>query len=272
MRNRKKYMVLLLVALFAAGAAGCADPIVSYPLEAAKSVGDESGSAERTKEKKTFAADDFDSIQVSAEAMDIYVTKSADQTAYAELVTTEAIRNRMTFESSIESRVLKLRVDEETNTAIFLDEGMAGERKLLISLPDETYEAVKINNAFGSIEAEDLQAGQWDIEMAAGEIRLNRISGAMQLEADAGNIAVEGIRLDHDLSARTEAGDIYVHLAESPKAATVNLRSRLGSVSENLQDMQYTAKSENRTAGSIGSNGYALDASTNVGDITVDAR
>jgi DUF4097 and DUF4098 domain-containing protein YvlB len=272
MRNRKKRMALLMVALFALGAAGCAAPIPSDPREAAFSfIGEEAGSGERTQEKKTFAADEFDSIQVSAEAMDIYVTKSADQTAYAELVTTEAIRSRITFESFIETRVLNLRVDEETNTAIFPDEGLADERKLLIALPDETYELVRIKNEFGSIEAADLQADQWDIDLAAGEIRLNRISGAMRLKADAGNIAVEGIRLDHDLSARTEAGNIYVHLTESPQAATVNLRSRLGSVSEDLKDLQYTVKSENRTAGSIGSNGYSLDASASVGDIRVDA-
>jgi DUF4097 and DUF4098 domain-containing protein YvlB len=266
----KRFVVAAI--LLAASLTGCtSEDIDEDRREPADFISEATKSGESSVDKKSFDAGEFDSIQLSAEAMDIYVTKSAGQAAYVELITTEAIRKRMTFESSIDARVLKLQVNEEIRATVFPDKEMAGKRKLLISLPDKSYGTVKIRNNIGNIVAENLQADAVEIELDAGDIRLNRISGQMRLASEAGDIIVEGVRLNRDLSARTKAGDVYVHFAESPQDANINLGTQLGSVTSDLEDVSYTQNSDNRKIGTIRKGGHTLDVSTEVGNITIDA-
>ncbi len=273
MRTYRKIFIPLAAGLLAAGLAGCADSAASFESGIENSViGAGSGSGELIREKKSFAAESFGSIQVSAAALDIALAKSPDDKAHAELVIDKDLQDRIDFETSIQSGELNLQVREETKATVFPEKGMAGERKLLISLPDKTYERIGIRNQFGNIDAGDLQAGILDIGLDAGEIRLNRVSGEMRLEVGAGNIAVEGIRLDHDLTARTQAGDIDVQLAEAPPAAELDLRTQLGSVTADLGGIQYTESSDNRKAGAIGAGGRKLEASAAAGDISVGVK
>ncbi|WP_424767410.1 hypothetical protein [Paenibacillus sp. sgz302251] len=59
---------------------------------------------------------------------------------------------------------------------------------------------------------------------------------------------------------------------ESPKTAIVNLKSEAGEVTANLEEVQYDVNSSNEKMGTIGSGGFRLEALTNVGAISVDAK
>jgi hypothetical protein len=59
---------------------------------------------------------------------------------------------------------------------------------------------------------------------------------------------------------------------ESPKAADVNLRSEIGEVTADLEQIEYSVNSTNKKVGTIGSKGFRLDASTNVGAVLVDTK
>ncbi len=273
MKNYQKTSLLLAIAIFAAVLPGCtnAETPITGKVETSV-IGEGSGSGELTKESKSFKAYDFDSIHVRARAMEIYVTKSSNDLAKVELLTDKAIDHRFTFDASVQSRKLTLNVDEDAKSSYFSIKGQKGERKLLIALPDKLYDQVTIKNEFGRIEAADLKASSVDLKIDAGTIRVNRVSGKMQLETNAGGIEVEGISLDNDLSARTDVGEITIHLNESPKAAIVDLKSEIGDVKADLEDVQYSVNSTNEKIGTIGSDGSRIDAYTSVGTILVDSK
>lgn len=273
MRNYQKTSLVLAIAIFAAGLAGCANSVTSLTGKVETSViGEGSGSGELARETKSFSSSEFDSILVNARAMEIYVTKRSDDLVEVELLTDKAIENRFTLDASVQSRELNLNVKEDAKTFDFSSTGQKGERKLLISLPDKIYDQVTIKNEFGLVEATDMKAGTVDIKLDVGVIRLNGVSGKMRLETEAGEISVEGISLENDLSAKTDIGEINIHLKESPQDAIVDLKSDIGEVTADLEQVQYSVNSANQKAGTIGSKGFRIDANTNVGDILVDTK
>ncbi|WP_019003885.1 DUF4097 family beta strand repeat-containing protein [Cohnella laeviribosi] len=271
MRNDVKMLLLLTIFILTSVASGCANSTVTWSGKVEESViGAKSGSGELTREIKSFASKEFDSIRVNAEAMEIEVTRSSGHDAKVELLTDKAIENQFTFDAAIQSRELIIRIDEETK--YYTIKGQRGERKLRISLPDQIYGQVVIETQFGFVDAADLKARSVDIMLSAGEIRLNRVSGNLLLKTEAGKITALGIDPANDISARTEAGDIDIVLDRSPKAVVVNLKSELGSVGTNLKNMEYTVQSANQIIATIGSNGTRIDAHAQVGDVLVHTK
>jgi len=271
MRRHQKRKMLFATAILAIGLlAGCS----SLPENVSNSViGEGSGSGEViTLEKKSFQADEFDRIHVSAKAMEIYVTKGSSDVAEAELLVNESISSRFTFDATVKSRVLKLDVDEKGKLFDQSFKGQKGERKLVISLPDKIYNELTIKNEFGLVEASDLKMDNVDIKLSAGTIRLDGVYATMNVETNAGEIIVEGISLENDLTAKTDAGEISIHLNESPKAAQISLVSEVGEVTADLEHIEFSDNSRNKKTGTIGSNGYVIDASTAVGAILVDVK
>jgi len=271
MRRHQKRKMLFATAILAIGLlAGCS----SLPENVSNSViGEGSGSGELiTQEKKSFKSDEFESIHVSAKAMEIYVSKGTDDQAEVELLVDDSIASRFTFDASIKSGVLKVDVDEKGKLYDQSFNGQKGERKLIISLPDKIYNELTINNEFGLVEASDLKMDSVDIRLSAGTIKLNGVYAKMNVETNAGEIIVEGISLENDLTAKTDAGEIAIHLNESPKAAEIRLASEVGEVTADLEHIEFSDKSRNKKIGTIGSKGYVIDASTAVGTIVVDVK
>lgn len=98
---------------------------------------------------------------------------------------------------------------------------------------------------------------------------MSKIEGTMNLETEAGDIQVDQIRLDHDLTAKASAGAIRIRLSEAPKAAAVDLRSEVGKVTADLNKLDADRQSRNRLSGTIGKGGPRLEATTAAGAIFV---
>ena len=273
MKTNKKWVGVLALVIAVVGLTGCENPVTSLTGNLEKSViGEGSGAGELvSKEQKTFEATAFDSVHISAQAMAIVVTRSSGNNAEVELLADKAISSQFTFDASVKAKVLNVKV-EENGKKFNLSDDQRGERKLLISLPDKLYEQVTIKNNFGRIEAADLNANGVKIDLDAGEIRMSRVLGTMNLEAKSGAIFVDGIRLEKDLTAKTDVGEIAIHLNESPRNAEISLKSEIGNVRADLDDIQFDANASNKKTGAIGSKGPRLNASTNVGSIEVDAN
>lgn len=272
MRKYKKMSAstLIAVTLFAAVVAGCS----ALPENLSKAViGEGSGSGDSVRiGKKSFQSDEFDSIDVNTQAMEIYVTRGAGKEAEAELIVDSAIQKRFTFEAEVKSRVLQLDVNEEDKPTIGFNKGQEGERRLNISLPDQIYDKLTITNNFGLVEASDVKAKQVNIQIDAGAIRLDSVSGDMNLETDAGEIVVNRISLENDITAKTDAGQIEIHLKESPKAAQLELVSEVGEVNADLENVRYSQHTSTKKMGAVGSGGPRINAYTSVGRIVVDTN
>jgi len=268
---------LLLIALLAIGLIGCSnivDVVNQLPENRDLSfIGPNSGTGELVSSgNDTFEASEFESIEVSADAMAIYVTRSINNKAEVELLIDNSIDNHFTYKASISSNTLKIDVDEATNTFDFAKSNQKGERKLLISLPEKLYKKVNISNEIGIIEAAELQANSVKINSDVGTIRLSEVAGEMNLTIDVGEITVDGFLLDNDLSIKAEVGEVMVHLNEAPEAAAINLTSEIGEVTAELDHIDFSKNSTNKKMGTIGTDGPRLDIQTEVGSILVDIK
>ncbi|WP_372631089.1 DUF4097 family beta strand repeat-containing protein [Cohnella sp.] len=272
MKKGRNSAKLFAIIVLATALTACGDLANSLTEEVRESVvGEGSGSGKLASlEKRSFAASEFDKMEVQTEAMEIQVTPGSGDSAEVELLADGALESRLSFEANVESGVLKVQVKEKSKSGILKDQ--RGERKLRIALPDKTYSSVTIRNAFGAVEASGVKTGQADIRIDAGKIRMNGVTGQLNLEANAGEIVVEGIGLNDDVKARTDAGRIAIHLDESPKDASFHLDSEDGQVKLNLEQVEYSKQSMNKIVGKLGSNGYLIDAYAAVGEIVVDVK
>jgi len=273
MRTNKKMVCVLALVIALVGLTGCSDPVTSLTGNLEKSViGEGSGAGDLvSKGQKTFEVAAFDNVYISAQAMAIVVTRSSGNNAEVEFLADKEISSKFTFDASVKSKVLNVKV-EENGKKLNLSDDQRGERKLLISLPDKLYEQVTIKNNFGRVEAADLNANDVNIDLDAGEIRMSRVLGNMNLEVNTGAIVVDGIKLEKDLTAKTDVGEIAIHLSESPKNAEISLKSDIGNVRADFDGIRFDTNASNKKTGTIGSKGPHLNASTNVGSIVVDAK
>ncbi len=272
MRTIRKAVTVLAVLAGAAFLASCTSETALVAEKVIPvTIGDESGTGEPVKEKKSFASAEFDSIQVISMAMEVYVTKTNSDRAVVELDTDQAIRNPIVLEASIQNRELDIRVKEKAKYRLW-DNNQSGTRKLTISLPAKVYNHIRLKNDFGLVNASDIQARNVSILQNSGTIRIARVHGDMVLETANGDIIVDDIRLDSDLSARTDVGDIRIQLNDAPQAAKLNLSSTFGIVTSKLQDVRYSENDRSQKVGTIGSEGFRIEAHAEIGDILVSTK
>ncbi|PRX74373.1 putative adhesin [Cohnella sp. SGD-V74] len=272
MKKGRNSAKLFAIIVLAASLTACGDLAGSFTEEVQGNViGAGSGSGKLVSlEKQAFAADGFDELQVRTEAMVIHIAKGSGDKAEVELLADDSLRDRLAFGAEVESGVLKVEVEEKAKAGVLKDQ--RGERTLRIVLPDKAYRSLTIRNTFGAIEASGVKTELADIRIDAGSIRLSGVGGQLNLEANAGEIVVEDLVLSGDVKARTDVGKIAIHLSESPTDASFNLDSEVGEVKLNLEQVEYGQQASNKKVGTIGSNGYRIDAYTAVGEIVVDVK
>lgn len=270
MRKAPNVAKILATAVLAVAITGCGEATSAVSNFA---IGEGSGSGELVSlGKKAFEQGEFDTLDVRTEAMEVYVETGPVDKAEVELLADDTIENKFRFDAQVQSGALTVKVEEDAKSINLSRKGQAGERKLRITLPDEVYKHIRIQNNFGQVQADDVRAEAVDIKVDAGKIGVNRGSGALKLEANAGEIVVEGIRLEQDVQARTDVGEIVIHLTEHPQEAEINLSSEVGTVRANLESFDFSTDKSNKKVGSLGKSGAKLDASTSVGGIVVDVK
>ncbi|RED85582.1 DUF4097 family beta strand repeat-containing protein [Cohnella phaseoli] len=271
MRKKRNSAKLFAILVMATALTACGDLASSVTGEVQQSVmGDNSGSGKLVSvEKRSYTQDEFEELEVSAQAMEIRIERSTGERAEVELLVDDTLRDRFEFEAKVDSGLLKVTVEEKSKNS-FKDQ--TGARKLRISLPDKMYQKLKVNNAFGSVEASDVQTKAADIRIDAGNIRVKAVTGKLELEANAGEIVVEGIALADDLKARTDVGRIAIHLSESPQDAGFKLESEVGEVKVELDQVEYSKQAANKKVGTIGTPNVQIDAYAAVGEIVVNTQ
>ena len=271
MRKKRNNAKLFAILVMATALTACGDLAGSITEEVQQTVmGDDSGSGKLVSvEKRSYAQDEIEELEVSAQAMEIRIESSADELAEVELLADDALRDRFAFEAKVESGLLKVKIEEKSGLSI---KDRTGARKLRISLPDKMYRKLKVRNAFGSVEASDVKTTAADIRIDAGNIRLKAVSGKLDLEANAGEIVVESFVLADDVKARTDAGRIAIHLSESPRDAGFKLESEVGEVKVGLDEVEYSKQAANKKIGTIGTPSFQIDAYAAVGEIVVDTQ
>ncbi|MHA7965036.1 DUF4097 family beta strand repeat-containing protein [Paenibacillus sp. CAU 1782] len=213
----------------------------------------------------TYEADEIDGIEVRGDALAIFVSRGAGDQAEVELLLDRNIdSNKITFTSEVKSGTLKVTLKEKSRT---IGKDQSGERRLMITLPDKTYNKLNITSAFGQIEVQDIAAEQITAKIEAGQIVMNEVRGELDVEAEAGEISLNGIVLENDLSAKSSVGLVSVSLAEAPAAAEVSMSSEIGTVTSELEELDVQEQRGNKLKGKIGTGGPKLTLKSSVGSV-----
>lgn len=269
--NKKRFGLpaLAATAMLFLSLSGCSSPVTSIVEGFETSlIGPKSASGDKNMEERFFHADEFDSIFIRSEAMEVYLDSSPNDLAAIQLITDKAIDNPFEMEASIKNGKLHLSVDEKTKIHFF-DRAQNGERKLIISLPEKRYHEVSIRNEFGSVDVTDIAANRVEVKLSAGDIRLSGVSGELALETETGTIEAEGVTLDQNIFTRTSVGDIEVWFSAPPDSGAIRARSTLGDVLVDIEGVQYSVNSGTHKAGSFASEGNLLEAVSETGSIRV---
>ena len=268
MKQYHKRVGLVAAVLLAVTLTGCGS-LTSGLGEAV--IGEGSGSGETISEgKETFKAKDFEKVTIQTDAMAVLITKSETEEATVELKVDDSIKSEFKFDASIKSETLSVVVKEKTKNKLVND--TSGERKLLLSLPEKVYTDLTIENSFGLVDVSDLQSENIDIQVDAGSIQLKDSAGDMKLDVDSGQIVVDGITLEKDLKASTDAGEIRIILNEVPTSAKIDLSSEIGAVTANIDGIEFSKNTAMKKIGTIGSGDQKLEASTSVGAIHLEVK
>lgn len=228
-------------------------------------IGEGSGSGELvTTGSGAYAAEDVDAIEVKGEALAIYVTRSDSGQAEVELLLDRQIHNKVTFKSELKKGTLQLDVKENSRT---IGDDQRGERRLNIALPEKVYDRLRVTNAFGRIEVQEIAAERVEVKLDAGQIVLDRVTGEIDARTEAGEIVMQGLDLKDDVTAKTSVGKVTVGLIESPAAVRVSLGSELGSVRSELEGLDIQEQSGRKLVGAIGSDGPKLTLQSEVGEV-----
>lgn len=270
MKSMRIGSVVLAATVLAAALTGCGWlERMPEKLELA-AIGEGSGSGELVSlGNGTFASNEFEAIEVKGEALAIFITRSSSDQAKVELLMDRSIDNRVTFDSMVESGTLRLSVKEDTGK---IGKNQRGERKLLIALPEKQYGKLSVTNAFGRIDIRDIAAEQIQAKIDAGQIIMAHVEGALDVRAEAGEIALSGITLADNLVAKSSVGTITINLDKQPAAAEIQLSSDLGTVESELAGVDAKEQSGKGLSGSIGSGGPKLEAHSDVGTVAVRVK
>lgn len=212
----------------------------------------------------SYKAEEIDGIEVKGDALAIYVSRSTGDQAEVELLLGRNIDSKkITFTSEVKSGTLQVTVKEKGT----ITKDQRGERKLVITLPDKVYDKLGVSSAFGLIEVQDIAAERITATINAGQIVMNQVRGKLDVEVDAGEITLDGIVLENDLSAKSSVGLVSVNLAEAPAAAEVDLSSEIGTVSSELGELDGQKQRGNKLSGTIGKGGPKLTLKSEVGSV-----
>lgn len=246
--------------------AGCSSAI---NIASNTAIGEGSGKGEVVSHGvKSFAADQFDSIEVQTEAMNITITQSDNDEASIELRTDDSIKNDFTYDASIQGKVLEITVNEREKTM----KNSSGERTLLIALPNNDELELNVTNAFGSITLDDITVSEAMLELNAGNVYTNTVTGGIDATVNAGEIDIRGATSDYAIQAHVDAGNVKIEYDEAPQQASFDLRTEVGEVKLALDDVDYSVQKKNEIQGKLGSDGSLVKADINVGNIKVSVK
>ncbi|GFN34189.1 DUF4097 family beta strand repeat-containing protein [Paenibacillus xylaniclasticus] len=265
--------VMLSGFLLAIALAGCSTTFDTTITEDTETIGQgsesESDSEEMITRTESIKVEQFDSITVTTDVMGIYVEPIVGSTAEIELITDQKLDSEISLETKVQNRQLQVTVDEGSALNLLM-KSKRGERKLVIKLPNHTYDQIEVSSDFGMVHAAGIQAEKVNIDVDAGTIVTSGVRGALKLHTSAGEIKVEDYALDYNLNAESEVGNIRITLDSTPERGSVRLQSQVGDVLADLDNLDYDTKSVNKIEGAFGPGGASLEAKVEVGSIHIE--
>ncbi|MED1783692.1 DUF4097 family beta strand repeat-containing protein [Brevibacillus fortis] len=229
-------------------------------------------------------------IEVRTEVADVEIMASKQPKASVRMVgeVSEQQEERLEFRSVVSpDGTLLVELRERPHVNMFYPRN--GKVKLELFLPEKVYEHVQLETMTGDIKSGMLRAkntkisssnGDVDVlgyegealnvQTATGDINLANVRSAVTIESSTGEIdKVTMPELTHDVSIRTDTGDIRVTVAKEPAAAQLEVTTDTGGIETTWSNLIYEKDEEYKVKASIGSGGPKMTVRSSTGDVRI---
>lgn len=132
-----------------------------------------------------------------------------------------------------------------------------------VTVVDLDSEQVNVSTSARDITVQNIAASAVEGSSKAGEIYMNNITGEVVAKTMSGDVEVVDHDPDYSVMAESKAGDVAIHLVETPKNATVRGKTTAGDVKVFDQEDEYVK---------IGKGEVDIEGETLAGDVTIGER
>ncbi|MGG1664176.1 DUF4097 family beta strand repeat-containing protein [Brevibacillus sp. NRS-1366] len=232
----------------------------------------------------------FTSLNLTTDTADVVVTPSQLPTASVRLLgeANENQKESLQFVTEVTpDGTLKVEVQEKLHINLFFP--VNGRLQIQVLLPEKTYEKIVVQTATGDIKTGILTAKEAKISSSTGDVELDGFTGEkLDIRTDTGDMKLAGVRsaleinsstgeidslvlpeLAHDVSIRTDTGDVRVKAEKQPTAAKLELSTDTGSIKTSWSPLSYEEKEEHQVKASVGTGGPTLTVESSTGDIRI---
>jgi DUF4097 and DUF4098 domain-containing protein YvlB len=160
-----------------------------------------------------------------------------------------------------------------------------------VTLPEKMYKAITVSSNTGGINFKEVKADKLTVTTDTGGISIDRYEGKLlNLQTDTGRINVEDGQGDvkmktdtgsitaklHDIvdsvSLQSDTGSIRLQLDPTPKGASFDLLSDVGSVNIEVPGLNVQKSDHHSAKGTIGDGSKKVNVRTDTGYISVNGR
>ncbi|KMJ57472.1 hypothetical protein AB685_15775 [Bacillus sp. LL01] len=125
--------------------------------------------------------------------------------------------------------------------------------------------AIVIDGTSGDITFKEV-LGDVQVDTTSGDITIWNVYGHIYVETTSGDISIENEKIAGNMEVEVTSGDVKIEFDETPTSLKVDYKGQSGKGTVNLEDIQYTEKSDKEIVGKIGDGEYLLKVRTTSGD------
>lgn len=192
---------------------------------------------------------DVDFIQYDGEEIQVRLDgKSSQKRKGKERLTVEAVGNAAI-----------IRADSELSRKFFSIGVQSYHMK--IKVPKKIWKSIDMDVKTGDILIDGIEAGKIRMRSTVGDIEGKNLAGEIECRTEAGDIDLGMLKIEKDIRAVSEVGDITIKTKEIPAALQTDLRSSVGDENISLPGVEHNF---------IGTGGPLVKATSDVGDISLE--
>ncbi|MGG4439114.1 DUF4097 family beta strand repeat-containing protein [Brevibacillus fortis] len=229
-------------------------------------------------------------IEVLTEVADVEIMATKQPKVSVRMVgeVSEQQQERLEFRSVVSpDGTLLVEMRERPHVNMFYPRN--GKVKLELLLPEKVYEYVQLETMTGDIKSGMLRAKNTevisnsgdvdmsgyegeglDVQTGTGDINLANIRSAVVIESSTGEIDELSMpELTHDVSIKTDTGDIRVTVAKEPAAAQLEVTTDTGGIETTWSNLSYEKKEDYKVKASIGSGGPKMTVRSSNGEVRI---
>lgn len=101
--------------------------------------------------------------------------------------------------------------------------------ELVLTLPEETYEKISVQNSLGDVKVEQVAANALSLHLQCGDLRVSDLEGeSLSLENNLGNIHAQHLTVSKSLSVEDRCGDITLKNIQAEQATQCSVQNNMG--------------------------------------------